>query len=274
MALPLVVDKIDAVAEPFRSEYTEKDGKFYLGTIAGAGLEVADVGKLKSALASERKSVQERDALLKNFEGIDAAKAREAMETLAQLGDIKELKSLDEKLAAREKQLTEKFESDRKKIEQKFAGERDALGNVVKSLEGQLSATMIDAAATKAINEAKGSVELLLPIIKQATRIRRDDKTGKVFVEILDADGNVRDSSAAGSTSPMSIKEYVEELRNNAAYGRAFDGTGSSGGGASGGASGGGGSTYRISEADARDPIKYRAAREAAAKAGKRVEIV
>lgn len=274
MPLPVVVDKIDAVPEQFRGEYVEKDGKHFLNAVPAAGYEIADVTKLKSALASERKSVQERDALLKNYEGIDAAKAREAMETLAQLGDIRELKDLDAKLAGREKQLAEKFEQDRKKIEQKFSSEREALSGAIKSLEGQLSATMIDAAAAKAINDAKGSVELLLPIVQRSSRIRRDEKTGKVFVEILDADGQVRDSSAAGSTSPMTIKEFIEELRNNPAYGRAFDGTGSSGGGATGGASGGGGATFRISEADARNPAKYRAARDAAAKAGKKLEIV
>jgi hypothetical protein len=275
MAIPLVVDKIDVVPEAIRDSYTERDGKFFLNAVGGNGLEVADVSKLKSALSSERRLVQERDALLKNFEGLDPVKAREAIETLSQLGDISELKSLDEKLAARERQLTDKFDSDRKKIEQKYLGERDSLSKTIESLTGQLSATMIDSAATKAINDAKGSVDLLLPIIKQSSRMRRDDKTGRVFVEIVDADGQVRDSSSAGSTSPMTIKEFVEELKNNPAYGRAFDGTGSTGGGASGAAGGGGGgSTFRISQTDARDPMKYRAAREAAAKTGRKLEIV
>lgn len=275
MPLPLVVDKIDAVPEPVRGEYTEKDGKFYLGVIPGGGLEVADVGKLKSALASERKAKAEYETRLKDYDGLDAAKAREALETLSQLGDIKELKSLDEKLAARERQLSEKFEADRKALEKKFGSEREALGKTVETLTGQLANTMIDSAASKAINDAKGSIELLLPIVKQSTRMRRDEKTGRVFVEIVDANGEVRPSPASGSTDPMTIKELVEELRNNPSYARAFDGTSSTGGGATGGGNGGSGNgTFRITEADARDPAKYRAARERAAKAGQKVEIV
>lgn len=276
MPLPLVVDKIDAVPEPVRGEYTEKDGKFYLGVIPGGGLEVADVSKLKSALQAERKAKSDYETRLKDFDGLDAAKAREALETLSQLGDIKELKSLDEKLAARERQLTEKFEADRKALEKKFAGERDALGKTVETLTGQLANTMIESSASKAIADAKGSVELLLPIIKSSTRVRRDEKTGRVFVEIVDGNGEPRPSPAAGSTDNMTIKEFVEELRNNPSYARAFDGTNSTGGGATGstGGAGSGNGVFRLTEAEARDPQKYRAAKERAVKAGQRLEIV
>lgn len=274
-ALKAVVDTIDAVPEPVRDFYTPKDGKFVLGVEGVNGLELADVGKLSTALKTERQAAKAAAESLKAFEGLDPAAARTAISTLAELGDLKDLKSLDEKLAVREKQLAEKFGADKKSLETKFAAERDTLSKTVDSLTTQIGNDRIESSATRAISEAKGAVELLLPVIKASTRVRRDATSGRVVVEVVDANGEVRDSPAAGSTDPMTVKELVEELRNNPAYARAFDGSGASGGGAAGGrGDGGGGSTFRLSAADAKDPMRYRAAKTAADKAGKRLEIV
>ena len=49
MPLAAIVESIDSVPEAFRSEYTEKDGKFHLNV---EGLE--DTGALKLTLQKER----------------------------------------------------------------------------------------------------------------------------------------------------------------------------------------------------------------------------
>lgn len=274
MPVPLVVDKLEAAPEAIRNEYVAGEGgKFYLQGTGANGYEIANTVSLKTALQAERKAASEHAAKLKEYEGIDAAKAREALKTLDELGDIRELKDLDSKLAAREKQLTEKFEKDRKGLETKFGNELQQAQQALKVTEQQLATTLIDSRAAAAITEAKGSVELLLPIIKNQVRMSRNQQ-GKSIVEVIDANGEVRPSPSSGSIDNMTIKELVEELKNNPAYARAFDGSSASGGGANGGTAGGGSGGHSISANDARDPAKYRAAKEAAAKAGKRLEIV
>ncbi len=269
--LPIVVDDVSVLPEPARDFYVARDGKHFLNAKAVGGYEVADVTNLKKAAQTERKMREEREAALKRFDGLDPDKAREAVTTLAELGDIKELRSLDEKLATREKQLSEKFEKDKAGLETRWKSDLAKSDEKIKGLTGQLSNALIDSAATRAISEAKGSVELLLPIIRQCSRIKMDD-SGRVSVEIVGQNGEVRSSNAAGSLDNLTIPELVAEMKNNPVYARAFDGTSASGGGASGGGgSGGGGSSgreFRISEADARDVTKYRAARAQAEKNG------
>lgn len=81
-ALPLVVDKLDAVPEAMRTEYVEKDGKFHLDV---TGME--DTSGLKSALDKERKAAKDAEKARKDLEarfaGIDPEKFRNLMDKLA-----------------------------------------------------------------------------------------------------------------------------------------------------------------------------------------------
>src|SRR4051794_12788266 len=56
MPLALIVEKLDAVPEALRGEYTEKDGKFYLNV---DGLDAhPDTAGLRNALKAERATNQ------------------------------------------------------------------------------------------------------------------------------------------------------------------------------------------------------------------------
>ena len=79
-----------------------------------------------------------------------------------------------------------------------------------------------------------------------------------------------------GKGNAMSIEQLVEKMKSSEVYARAFDGSGAKGSGATngGGGSGAKGSgSFKISSTDAKDTSKYRAAREAAEKAGQPLEI-
>src|SRR6478609_6588834 len=65
MPLPLVVDTLDIVPEPFRAEYTEADGKFRLNV---DGIE--DTSGLKKALETERRTAKELSKKVQRWEAL------------------------------------------------------------------------------------------------------------------------------------------------------------------------------------------------------------
>jgi hypothetical protein len=77
-ALQLTVDSLDAIPEPQRALYVEKDGKFQLDV---TGIE--DTKGLKSALEKERQAAREaekaRKELETKFDGIDPVKVKNLM---------------------------------------------------------------------------------------------------------------------------------------------------------------------------------------------------
>ncbi len=228
MALPAIVESMEEIAENLRDHYRElEEGKgFVLDVTTVNGTELADTRGLKSALERERTNATTAQRKLKQFDGLDPKDAREATEKVKEMADWNPEKKIEEGMRAREKQLVQRHEDEKK-----------VLSTQVETLREQLSDNLIKATATKAISEAKGSVELLLPHVMRQTRMRQTDD-GKLIAEVIDADGHQRVGDATGS--PMTIPQLVEELKQDKAYSRAFDGTGATGSGASG--SGGGGS--------------------------------
>lgn len=228
--LKAVVETIDAVPEAARSFYEESDGKFLLKVEPVDGYALENVEGLKSTLSKEMTKRKQLEKDIVRFKDIDPDRAREAMSKLEELGNIDPNREADrivsERLEAAKKQLLEKHDKEVK----------DHVGRI-----GQLTKTveslLIDQAATAALAEAKGSVELLLPHVQRHTRVREAD--GKYFVEVVDKDGNARIGNSKGD--PMTIADLVQEMRKSDAFGRAFDGSGQSGGGKPP-ANGGGGS--------------------------------
>jgi hypothetical protein len=232
--LKAVVETIDAVPEAVRGFYQETDGKFFLQVEPVDGYALEDVSGLKNTLGKEmtlRKRL-EKDVL--KFKDLDPDRAREALAKLEELGNIDPLKEADkivsERLEAAKKQLLEKHGEELKT--------RDGrIGQLTKTVESLL----IDQAATAALAEAKGSVELLLPHVQRHTRVREAD--GKYFVDVVDKDGNARIGNAKGD--PMTIADLVQEMRKSETFGRAFDGSGQSGGGKPPGNGGGGSPQFK-----------------------------
>ena len=100
------------------------------------------------------------------------------------------------------------------------------------------------------------------------------DETGKVKLSIQDNNGNVKLSNKSGSVEPMTVEEHVAELKGMDSFAAFFPGTGATGTGAVS-------STplrskagqHIISREDAKNPQKYRVAKEAAVKAGTTLQI-
>lgn len=224
MAMKAIIDAEAhaALAENLRSEYVEKDGKFVLDVTPVDGLELSDVGGLRSALTKERENVRKAQALIEKFGEITPDQAREALAELEKFRGSDPDKKAEELAEVKVKQVSDKLTAEKAKVEKELA-------DTVKQLE----AVLITDAATRAILDAEGEPTLLLPHVERATRLRRLDD-GKRIVEVLDDDGNVRLSTKSGSTDAMSLGEFVSSLKENDKFAPAFKGSGASGSGAGG----------------------------------------
>jgi len=242
MPLKAMVDDLEDVPEALHEFYTKQEDGTYRLDADG----VEDVSGLKSALTKERRDRKKFEGELKKFGGVDLEKYEEL---LAQQEEQARKKAKGEgDWEAREKQLLDKHQAELQKRETR-----------IKVLTEALEGHVIDAEATRAIVEAKGSPELLLPHVKRYARAVEQD--GQFVPRVFDPAGTERIGDGAGS--PMTLKQLVDEMRGKEAYARAFDGTGSSGTGGASTGSAGGGSIKRV---DANDPLAIGRHLEAIAK--------
>jgi hypothetical protein len=271
----LTKEQYEALHESVKEYYKEVGEKYFLQVTATEGHELADTGGLKSALEKERassqKSSKELRALKEAFKDLDPDAAREALAKVAEMADWDPENKLKEAKTAYEKQMTEKFEVDRTKLVAKHDKERTDQVTEIEKITGQLTSVLIDSEATKAITTAKGSIDLLSPIVKSSVRLVVDDN-GTRRVSVVGSDGTERLSTVSGSTQPMTIAELVEELKLNEKFAPAFDGTGATGSGASSSGSRSAG-THRITNEEASNIDVYKAKKAAAEKAGKTLEL-
>ncbi len=249
MALKAIIEKIEDAPEAFRSEYTEKDGKFVLAVESVGGYALEDVTGLKTALGAERSQRERLEKDVVRFKDLDPEKARAA------LIELEELKAIDPAKEA-DKIASSKFEAAKAQLLEKHQAEVTGKDARIAALTGAVDGLTRKQQATLAIAEAKGAVELLLPHVLAHTRIK-EGSDGSFSVEVVDAAGNGRIADAKGT--PMTIKDLVAEMRESQTYARAFDGDGHSGSGKehdSGGGTGGTGGDMGGTRAEREAAIK------------------
>jgi len=105
----------------------------------------------------------------------------------------------------------------------------------VDSALGQLRSTLVDSAATKALQEAGGSIALLLPHVQKQVKMRQDGD--KFFAEVVDGEGVSRVAGSNGNA--MTIEQLVVEMKGQESFQAAFVGTNNSGSGSGSGDSSG-----------------------------------
>ena len=207
MPIKQVFDTQDAVPEFLKSAVVEVDGKWVFE--AESAQEVAG---LKSALQKEREEKANLAKLTKQFEGIDAAKAKQL------LADAQ--KAEEEKAKAQGD-----WENWKQQMQNQFDTEKKALSDQVTGLERDLAEQLITATAMSAINAAKGVSALLLPHVNARVVV----ENGRREVRIFDPAGNVRYGKDG---KPMTIEERVAEMKSDEIFGRAFEASGAGGSGA------------------------------------------
>jgi len=216
--LKAIIDTVDGLPDAVKEHYKQgDDGKYVLTVEAVNGFSLEDVTGLKNALGKERSTRESLEKAAAKFKDLDPDKAREALAKLAELSEIDPKKEADKlaqvKVDAIKAQLLESHSKDIK-----------ARDEALSTYRSQIEKLLVDSAATAALAEAKGSVDLLLPHIRNAARVV--EKDGVFAVEIVSPDGAPK-VNAKGDN--MSIKELVAEMRQSDVFGRAFEASGNSG---------------------------------------------
>jgi hypothetical protein len=88
----------------------------------------------------------------------------------------------------------------------------------VVKMQGALERYLVDQAATAALAEMKGSIQLLLPHVKAHTKVVQDGE--EYVVRVVDAQGDFRSNGKGGF---MTVKDLVAEMKTLDTFGRAFD---------------------------------------------------
>ena len=220
MALKLVVEKLDEVAEPQRALYVEKEGKFHLDV---DGLE--DTSGLKSALQKERQAAKDARELAKKLEdqyaGIDVNVVRDMMAKFDKDGDAALIAAgkIDEVIAKRTEKLKTEYE---RRVEAERKNTESAQSTAAKYRQRVLDNNIRAAAAkaglhSHAIDDALFRARTMFTINEEGEAVQLDD-SGTV---ILGKDGK----------SPFSPTEWLEDMKDKAPH---WYPAGSSGGGAGG----------------------------------------
>lgn len=216
MALAAVVDTIDTIPEALRTEYTEKDGKFYLN-VDGLDNHHGVTG-LKTALGSERQANKalkdlkaKYDSLGLSHEEIEALISKDATaaaEALRKKGDVEGIL----------KQHQTKWEKEK--------------GELTAALDGANTAArvaIVDASITSALGKAKVTPEgaALLPAIL-GKRVDLTIANGKPVHKIVQADGETA-MAGSGSDGLATYDDLIAEAKKS--FPSLFEGTGAGGGG-------------------------------------------
>lgn len=193
MALPLHVDTLESVPEPFRSEYLQGDDGF--------SLNVEGIEGLKSALEKERslnKSIKRAGLTEETFSNFVASSER--------------FDKVLEQIKAGHDAERAAWQSERKAI---LASERDALINAT-----------LDVALSKGGVTPEG-MDLMKEMIGDRIKIEHVD--GKRVAKIFQADGK-SPMAGTGKDGMATFADLVKETRQ--AFPSQFYGTGAGGGGA------------------------------------------
>lgn len=231
MALKAILDSVEGLNDAIKSEYTEKDGKFYLSVDAVDGYALEDVTGLKNTLSLVNGNFANAEKELKKFGSSwdkekksfvhtnDPAKIKNALAKFDEFSSFDPTKEADKLAEA-------KVEAIKSQLLETHAQEVGGLQERNTLLTSTVADLLIKQQATSVLAEQKGDAELLMPHIERMTRVT--EKDGKFSVEVVGTDGNVRFN---GKGEPMTIGQLVEEMKKSSSFGKAFEGDGTGGSG-------------------------------------------
>jgi len=226
-------------------------------TFTAAEVE-AQIAGLKAKNNELLGNIRQTKDQLKNFEGLDAAQAREALDQMAKMNEEKQRNA--GKFDELKQQLLETHKRELTEREKK-----------VERVTGKLYEYVGRNKALEAITKLEGNSTLLMPHIERHLRVIED---GDEFVpRIVDEKGKER---LGPKGDPMTVEEFVTELSTKDAFAPAFKAPAVSG---TGGRPGErpvarSGANIRMTREQAQDVHAYRRAKAEAEKAGGIVEIV
>jgi len=215
------VENLDGIPEEYRGLYTENPE---------GGFAVSDAAKpLAEAYSGQTKALNDARGHNKtlNSENADRRGAVKAFETLAQelgldgddvAGVLKEhITELNSKVKnGSEIQVNiDKIKADHDRSLQEVVSGKDA---ELRTKDEALNRYLISQAATAAIAESKGSVELLVPHIKERVKVFQEGDD--YVVRVVDTAGDARSDGKGGW---MGVTDLVNEMKASPTFARAFE---------------------------------------------------
>ena len=216
------VDTMEVVPEVARPLYMEKDGKFSLNP-AFSGFVSAYSGESK-ALEKTRADLKKanEESASRRVTGkavVDFLKGR-GVDTVDEDNPLTTLEAYTTDLIAAGKkggEVNVNMAKVKEESERRIAEVNTAADTKIGKMQANLNRYLISQAATSALAEAGGSLDLLLPIVTKAAKVVQD---GDDFVvRIVDDAGEVRSNGAGGY---MDFKGFVSELKTKPSYQPAF----------------------------------------------------
>lgn len=229
------VEDINGVPEKYRGLYAEGNGddagKFSL-TAAAQGI-VADLIGNQETLAgvrNDKKKVTDENAqrrmAVKVFEdfaqsvGLEAGDDGMAASLVAFVDDLRgQIKG--------GKELNINLDKNKAAYDKSLADVTAVKDGELAEMRAALSKHLISDAASRALAEHKGSIDLLLPHVLASCRMVRHDN-GDYGVTVQDAQGDSRFDSAGGL---MGVGGLVAEMKTQDKFGRAFESESAAGAG-------------------------------------------
>lgn len=231
-----------SLAEAIKSEYrapTEAElaatpalkDHVILDVTPAQGYGLDNVAQLKTTLGTEKARAEKAEGELAPFKALKVKPA----DVTAKLERLGELEKIDpdkeaDRLAEAKVQPIKQQLVDAHNDEKKGWNEREKL------LLGVVDEAKRTSAATKAIIDAGGDPEVLLPHVLGSTKLV--EKDGKFDVVVVDGAGNPRIGDAAGAN--MTLDGLVGELKSKDSFAPLFQASGATGGGAQNKGPGGG----------------------------------
>jgi len=256
-----------------KSLYTQQDnGMFRLDVESVNGVALEDVLGLKSSLSKTLDRAKGAEKKLKEFEsryeGIEPDKARDAIAKLEEFANGKFDDKSKAQIDAAVNQFKEKSAQEAEILRKEIEKQKADVDKWKTAAVNKSKATEINAAIAKV-----GANPNLSYYLDTVTKPELQEN-GDIKLMIRDKQGNVKLTNKSGSVEPMTVEEHVAELKGIDSFAAFFPGTGATGTGATGAhtpvvRAG----QHIISRENATNPQLYRAAKEAAAKAGTTLQI-
>jgi len=217
-------EKFDELSETEQQHYTEREGRFYLDVGAVNGMALEDVGGLKKTVeklrGNEKKLQTDLTAIQERFEDIDPDEARTAIKK------YDEVKNWDG-----DQKVREAVDASKKELVKAHKKEVETLQNELADSQDQLTDAIVDTKVVEALQKKEGNVELLLPHIKKHVRMAKNS-TGKWIPEVINDANEPRVGDSDGN--PMTIAQYIQEIKIQKTFAACFPGANSTGSGGSG----------------------------------------
>lgn len=250
-----IVDSLDSVPEALRSAFEEREGRFHLAH----DIEIetlADVAPLRSALAREKREGQ-------RLAGIESS----LKEWGLTIDEVRELKAERDTLKASQGSNKDDVERLRKELVDSHKTELSKRDERIKQRDSFIRRKIAESEADQAIAAAKPlSVRALRPHVLNALEVIEESE-GEFEVRVVDERGKPKYSKRTGE--PMTVAEFVAEMREMDDFKPLFAGNGGSGSGAEQAAgSPRSGGKRRYTAEQLKDPSVYRQLSAEAAKQG------